>query len=85
MKRVGEILEQYPQELTQYKLAPRVMDAMSRQVNDPNPKVAVAALSLFRHVAPLVSRLLELNLSVVANEVFQGFASQRVEVREGAL
>ncbi len=39
----------------------------AKQCNDPNSKVAVSALSLFAEIVPLLSKLIEANLSVLLN------------------
>lgn len=59
----------------------RVMDIISKQLNDPNSKVATNALTLFKDLAPKIPRLIEANLSMVVNELFSCFASQKTDIR----
>jgi hypothetical protein len=55
----------------------KVMDLISKQLNDPNSKVSANALSLFKEITPKIPRLIEANLSMIANELFSCFASQK--------
>lgn len=57
----------------------------AKHSNDPNTKVSTSALTLFTQIVPLVPKLIESNLSVLSNELFSGFASQRSEVRDLSL
>jgi hypothetical protein len=58
-----------------------MMDLLSRQINDPNSKVSTNALILFKQLAPKIPRLVEVNISVILNEVFNCFASQKNDIR----
>lgn len=53
--------------------------------NDPNSKVSTSALTHFMQIVPLVPKLIESNLSILSNELFSCFASQKPEVRELSL
>ena len=53
------------------------MDIISKQINDPNSKVSTNALLLFKEITPQIPRLIEANLSVIVNEIFNCFASQK--------
>jgi hypothetical protein len=52
----------------------KVMDLISKQLNS---KVSANALSLFKEITPKIPRLIEANLSMIANELFSCFASQK--------
>lgn len=57
------------------------MDILSKQINDPNTKVGSNALNIFKEVSKLIPLLIENNLSVILNEIFNCFGSQKAEIR----
>ena len=61
------ILEKYPKELAQHRLSGRVMDVLSKQIGDPNVKVAANALKILQTMPSKNIELIEHNLSVLAN------------------
>jgi len=81
MKEIHELSERFPTELAQYKLSSRVADVMSKQISDPNLKVALNALGIFNDVATRLPTLIENNLAVVTNEIFNCFGSNKQEIR----
>ena len=46
-----EIIEPYPKELVQHRLSGKVMDVLSKQMGDPNSKVASGALKILQKVS----------------------------------
>jgi hypothetical protein len=47
MKEVGDLSLKFPAEMSQYKMNSKVMDILSKQISDPNLKVAMNALNIF--------------------------------------
>jgi hypothetical protein len=54
---------------------------LSKQIGDPNVKVATNALKIFKNLISAIPGLIENNLSVILNEVFNCFASQKQDVK----
>lgn len=48
ISKIINMIKNYPKEMTQYRMSSKAMDAISRQINDPNIKVALNALNLFK-------------------------------------
>lgn len=48
MTQISQICFQYNEELLQHKSCSRVIDVLSKQINDPNVKVALNALKVFQ-------------------------------------
>ena len=53
------------------------MDVLSKQISDPNMKVATNALKILHTVPSRIPDLIEHNLSVLINEVFNCFGSHK--------
>lgn len=47
MKEVHQLASQYLLEMSQHKLSSKVVDLLSKQISDPNLKVATNALTIF--------------------------------------
>ena len=58
------------------------MDVLSKQISDPNLKVAINALKILHTVPPRIPELIEHNLSVLINEVFNCFGSHKYEIKQ---
>ena len=48
MIKLIELAKVYPEEISQHKAGTKMMDILSRQINDPNSKVSTNALTLFK-------------------------------------
>ena len=44
---ISELCKKYPEELVQHRSSGKVIDVLSKQINDPNNKVAINALRIF--------------------------------------
>ena len=66
----------------QYRSSSRIIDVLSKQINDPNSKVAVNALKVFISVVNRIPSLIETSLSMILNEIFICFSSMKGEVRQ---
>lgn len=55
-----------------------MIDIISKQTSDPNQKVSINAFKLFKALIPLVPKLIEANLTIVINELFNTFSSQKI-------
>lgn len=84
MKDIQELSLQFPVEFAQYKLSSKVVDVLSKQISDPNLKVALNALAIFSELAERLPSLVESNLAVVTNEIFNCFGSNKIEIRTQA-
>ena len=78
LSKVASLVKSFPEEISQHRLSTRVIEMFARHANDPNSKVSTSALTLFMQIVPLVSKLIESNLSVLSNELLSCFASQKV-------
>lgn len=67
----------YPREVGQHRLGGRIMDVLSKQISDPNVKVATNALKIVQSLPSSIPELIEHNLSVLINEVFNCFGSHK--------
>jgi hypothetical protein len=47
MTSISIIALNYPEELLQHRCGSKIVDVLSKQINDPNAKVAVNALKIF--------------------------------------
>ena len=59
----------------------KFIDVLSKQIGDPNVKVATNALKILKNLIEIIPIMIENNLSVISNEVFNCFASQKQEVK----
>ena len=50
-----------------------MMDVISKQTSDPNMKVSINAFKQFKSIIPFIPKLVETNLSVILNELFNSF------------
>lgn len=57
------------------------MDVLSKQISDPNVKVATNALKIVQTLPSTIPELIEHNLSVLINEVFNCFGSHKPEIK----
>ena len=48
------LIEPYPKELAQHRLSGKIMDVLSKQVSDPNFKVATNALKILQNIPPRI-------------------------------
>lgn len=55
---------------------------LSKQISDPNIKVATNALRILHTLPPRIPELIEHNLSVLINEVFNCFGSHKYEIKQ---
>ena len=76
------LIEPYPRELAQHRLSGKIMDVLSKQISDPNFKVATNALKILQNIPPRIPELVEHNLSVLINEVFNCFGSHKYEIKQ---
>jgi phage-related protein len=67
--------------MSQHKSSSRIIDVLSKQINDPNVKVAINALKVFQELTNTIPSLVESSLSVIMNEVFICFSSAKTEIR----
>ena len=51
----------------QHRSSSRVIDILSKQINDPNVKVATNALKTFQDLTSKIPGLIETSLSVIMN------------------
>lgn len=58
------------------------MDVLSKQISDPNTKVAVSALKILQRLPPKIPELVESNLSVLINEILNCFGSHKSEIKQ---
>lgn len=58
------------------------MDVLSKQIGDPNVKVAANALKILQTMPSKNIELIEHNLSVLTNEIFNCFGSHKPEVKK---
>lgn len=65
----------------QHRSSSKIIDVMSKQINDPNVKVATNALKIYLELAPIIRVLIEGSLSVIMNEIFICFSSTKAEIR----
>ena len=61
------LLVPYPRETAQHRLGGRIMDVLSKQISDPNVKVATNALRIVQTLPTTILELIEHNLSVLVN------------------
>lgn len=59
----------------------KVMDVLSKQIGDPNVKVAANALKILQNLPRKIPEVIEHNLSVLVNEVFNCFGSHKPEIK----
>lgn len=81
MTSISEIYLIFPEEASQHRLNTKFVDVLSKQIGDPNVKVATNALKIFKNLITVIPSLIENNLSVISNEVFNCFGSQKQEVK----
>lgn len=67
----------FPDEASQHRINNKIIDVLSKQIGDPNVKVATNALRIFKNFTNTIPSLIENNLSVISNELFTCFASQK--------
>lgn len=58
-----------------------MIDVLSKQINDPNSKVAINALKVFESLVGRAPALVETSLSVIMNELFTCFSAGKNEIR----
>lgn len=58
------------------------MDVLSKQIGDPNVKVASNALRILQSLPGRTPELIEHNLSVLTNEIFNCFGSHKPEIKK---
>ena len=58
------------------------MDVLSKQISDPNTKVAAGSLKILQRLPPKIPELVENNLSVLINEVLNCFGSHKSEIKQ---
>lgn len=51
MCSISQLSNKYPEEFGQHRCSSKVVDVLSKQINDPNLKVAVNALKIFKETA----------------------------------
>lgn len=66
----------------QYRSSSRIIDVLSKQINDPNSKVAANALKVFISLVNRIPSLIEGSLSMILNEIFICFSSMKADVRQ---
>ena len=81
MSEISEIYITYPEEASQHRMNTKFIDVLSKQIGDPNVKVATNALKILKSLVEVIPSLIENNLSVISNELFNCFASQKQEVK----
>ena len=59
--------------MSQFKFGAKMMDVISKQTSDPNMKVSINAFKQFKSIIPFIPKLVETNLSVILNELFNSF------------
>lgn len=57
------------------------MDVLSKQIGDPNVKVASNALKILQQLPSKTPQIIEHNLSVLANEIFNCFGSHKPDIK----
>lgn len=57
------------------------MDILSKQIVEPNLKVSVNAMEVFLEVVRPLQKLVENNMSVICNSIFNALSSTKVEVK----
>lgn len=77
MSEINEIYITYPEEASQHRMNTKFIDVLSKQIGDPNVKVATNALRILKSLVEAIPSLIENNLSVISNELFNCFASQK--------
>lgn len=77
MTLISDICSRFPEEIGQHRMSSRIVDVLSKQINDPNAKVALNALRIFQDLVAQSPGLAEASLSVILNEVFVCFSSNR--------
>ena len=82
MSQVGEVCRRFSEEIMQHRSSSRVVDVLSKQINDPNTKVACNALRIFTDLAYKLPSLVEGSLSVIMNEIFICFSCSKADVRQ---
>lgn len=60
------------------------MDILSKQIAEPNVKVSTSAMEIFIELHDPLRTLIENNLSVLCNSLFNGLSSNKPEIREMA-
>jgi hypothetical protein len=81
MSAIAELCRAYPEEVLQHRSSSRIADILSKQINDPNTKVATNALKIFIDLSALLPSLVEGSLSVIMNEIFICFSSMKPDIR----
>lgn len=67
MTFISELCSKYSEEIIQHRSSSKIIDVLSKQINDPNVKVASNALKIFLDIAALMPALVEGSLSVIMN------------------
>lgn len=47
MTNISQLCKTYTEEILQHRSSSKIMDVLSKQINDPNVKVATNALKIF--------------------------------------
>jgi hypothetical protein len=81
MSQISEICTNHVEEILQHRSNSKVIDVLSKQINDPNTKVAVNALKIFINITSILPTLIESSLSVIMNEIFICFSSMKPDVK----
>ena len=81
MSQIAEICRKYIEEILQHRSNSKIMDILSKQINDPNTKVATNALKIFIELTSILPTLIEGSLSVIMNEIFICFSSMKPDVK----
>jgi len=67
MSRISQICQKYVEEVLQHRSNSKIIDIISKQINDPNTKVATNALKIFIDLSSIMPSLVESSLSVIMN------------------
>ncbi len=81
INEVYEICDQYPEEAMQHRHSGKIIDVFSKQISDPNVKVSLNSLKLLINLTSRLYPLMQSNIGVILNELFNCFASNKIEIR----
>jgi hypothetical protein len=81
MNLISDLCRKYTEEVLQHRSSSKFIDVLSKQINDPNVKVATNALKTFLELVPMIRVLVEGSLSVIMNEIFICFSSMKAEIK----
>jgi hypothetical protein len=84
LDKVKELALKYPQEFVQFRSSTHFVDALCKQIVEPNVRVSTNGMATLLEIFEPLHLVVESNLGIICNSVFAGLGSNKPEVREAA-